>query len=485
MSAGAGDGLARRARRAGMAGFGAAALTLRARGAGAGAMASGGSERRLALVASEREAVLLGPGRPASRVWSFGEEFLPVVRMRRGERLVASLENRLAEHTTIHWHGVRVPNAQDGVPYVTQPPVEPGQSFTYDFVPPDTGTFFFHPHCNTIVQLGRGLAGVLVVEGDETRPYDADLVLALKDWRLAEDGGWLPFTSPAAAARAGTFGTVRTVNAQIAPRIPVPAGGDIRLRILNLDPTRIGQLGIESAEAAVVAIDGMGLSPFPLDTWRLGPAMRIDVVIRAPAPGETATLVDYFAPEPVTLATLVGAGQPPARRRKGFDPAPLLRNDLPVPEVKSAEKLRFAFASASGGLARIAAEGDALATALLDSLCTAEVTNWSINKRSWASRDHANLPAPLAELAVGLSYVAELSNETPHPHPIHMHGMMFRVLGSSTRKLPDCYCDTVLLTPKERLTIAFRPDAPGDWMFHCHLIEHQETGMMGFLRVRG
>ena len=95
-----------------------------------------------------------------------------MLRLKAGERLRADVENRLSragEHITIHWHGIRLPNEQDGVPYLTQPPIRPGERFAYDFVPPDTGTFFFHTHCNTAEQLGRGLAGILIVEGDETR----------------------------------------------------------------------------------------------------------------------------------------------------------------------------------------------------------------------------------------------------------------------------------------------------------------------------
>jgi FtsP/CotA-like multicopper oxidase with cupredoxin domain len=140
----------------------------------------------LDLVAAERPFPLLGPGRPPVPLWTYGEgDPLPVIRVPRGRPLLARLENRLPERTTVHWHGVRLPNAMDGVPGLTQRPVDPGESFAYEFAPPDAGTFFFHPHCNTTEQLGRGLAGVLVVEGDaEDGAYDADLVLALKDWRI-------------------------------------------------------------------------------------------------------------------------------------------------------------------------------------------------------------------------------------------------------------------------------------------------------------
>ena len=442
-------------------------------------------EKQVSLVAAERGAKLLGADGPESRLWTYGDDLFRLVRLTQGETLAVDFENRLPEHTSIHWHGLRIPNDQDGVPYVTQPPVRPGERHAYRFTPPDAGTFWFHPHCDTVSQLGRGLAGVMVVDGDETKPYDADVVVVLKDWRLDEaTGGWLPFATTRGELRAGTFGTVRTANGERAPTIPLPAGGDCRLRLLNLDSTRVGDLSFDGLEAAVVAIDGNAVAPFPLTDWRLGPAMRLDVVVRAPAPGKTGTLVDYFAAKPVTLATFRGEGE--ARPARDFDPAPLTRNPIPEPKLKGADRLSFAFATASGGKAKLAAAaegGSALEQALLDSLCSASTVNWSINRESWPAGDHSQVPPPLFTLREGRTYVAELSNETPHVHPIHLHGFTFKVLKSTRAGTPVHYADTVLLTPNDRITIAFVADRPGDWMVHCHLIEHQETGMMGYLKV--
>ncbi|RXF69260.1 multicopper oxidase family protein [Hansschlegelia zhihuaiae] len=439
-------------------------------------------EHRLSLVAAERSAKLLGPDGPTTPVWTYADDLFHLVRMRLGETLHAELDNRLSEHTAIHWHGLRIPNDQDGVPYVTQPPVKPGERHAYDFTPPDAGTFWFHPHCDTVAQLGRGLAGVLIVEGDETQPYDADVALVLKDWRIDEaTGQFIEFSTTRGALRAGTFGTVRTVNGGPAPRLELPAGGDARIRLLNLDSTRVGDIGIEGAEAAVVAIDGNPVSPFPLKEWRLGPAMRLDLVVRVPAEGGEARLFDYFAAKPVLLATIAGEGED--RKPAAFDPAPLSRSDVPEPKLKGAGRLSFAFATASEKKAALAVEADPLSAALLDSLCAAQKTNWTINREAWPAGGDSRLPKPLALLKLGRSYVAELSNETPHVHPIHLHGFTFKVLRSTRRDLPVHFADTVLLTPKERITIAFVADRPGDWMIHCHLIEHQETGMMGYLKV--
>lgn len=452
------------------------------------------------LAAVEGEATVLGPGRPASRVWRFVAEgaesagLFPVLRARAGERLAVTLENRLPQHTSIHWHGVRVPNAMDGVPYLTQAPVNPGESFAYAFDPPDPGTYFLHPHCNESGQSGRGLLAVLVVEGDAKYAPDADLVVAVKDWRLAPDGAFLPFETREGAGRAGTFGTVRGVNGLAGPMsATVPAGGEVRLRCLNLDGTRILRLGIEGAEAAAVAADGHAMAPVAVDevsggSWRIGPGMRVDLLARAPArAGETLRVVDYGAAEPWTLATLTVAGEVRARKR-AFDPAGFLRPPgLPRARVEGALRLTFAMSATAG--ASLATEvlgtlppDDPLAAQLLDSLCVRDASLWAINKATWPTSANAALPPPLGTIAAGRTVVFELVNVTPHPHPIHLHGHVFEVLSTSRQRLPRHFADTVILDPRERAEIAFVA-APGDWMLHCHILEHLEYGMMGYVRV--
>ncbi len=422
---------------------------------------------------------LLGPGRPTCRLWTYGETLLPVFRARRGDRIVATLENALPEHTTVHWHGIRLENAMDGVPFVTQPPVEPGQRFTYDFALPDTGTFFFHPHCNEAGQVGHGLAGILIVEGDEGKPYDGEIVLAAKDWRLDPDGSFLPFWTDLGASRGGTFGTVRTVNGE--PRVSktIPARADVRVRLLNLDSTRILEIGVEGGPAAVVAVDGNPIPPFPLDTWRMGPAMRLDLIVRTPDAGAAVKLVDYNVAEPYVLAEFRAVGEP--LRRGVFEPTQLIPSDIPEPDLAAAERQSYVF-SAAGANGASATPADSLAQDLVNSLCLGSRTFWAINKRPWPITGHTVPPAPLADLKAGASYRFTLQNATPHPHPIHLHGHTFKVLASSRRQHPPYWADTVLLGAKERVEIAFVA-REGDWMFHCHILEHIETGMMGYFRV--
>jgi FtsP/CotA-like multicopper oxidase with cupredoxin domain len=271
---------------------------------------------------------------------------------------------------------------------------------------------------------------------------------------------------------------VRTANDRVEPVLEVPAGGNVRLRILNIDPTRIAELGLEGAPAAVIAIDGNGLPPVPLESWRLGPAMRIDLSLRAPGPGEEAVLYDYFSAEPVPLARLRGVGAPLDRGR--FDPAPLIPSDFLVPDLEKAETFRLTFQTTAVASDLVLPDGQVLRFA--DSLCLSSDTLWAIDRKSWPEAGHQQLPPPLFDLTRGKSYVIELVNLSQYQHPIHLHGVTFQVLdprqGASGQR-----ADTVLLGPRDRVRIAFVADNPGDWMLHCHIIEHQETGMMGWFRI--
>jgi FtsP/CotA-like multicopper oxidase with cupredoxin domain len=440
--------------------------------------------RTFSLRSREVKLPLLGEGGPQTRLWLYADAPLPVIRVARGEPVRVRFQNDLpAEHSSIHWHGIRVPNAMDGVPYITQKPVAPGSSFVYDFTPPDAGTFFFHPHCNEVGQVGHGLAGIVIVEGDEPAPFDDDIILAAKDWRLAPDGSFLPFSTIKGASRAGTFGTVRTVNGATAFARSVPASANLRLRLLNLDATRVIEVGVEGAAAYVIAIDGNAVTPFPLDTWRMGPAMRLDLAMRSPAAGAAFRVIDYGVAEPHELAVMTADGAP--LRDEAFNPSPLIPSPIPVPDLASAETQTYLFGAASDSIASFVDSldpDDPLSAVILDSLCTGDETFWSINKLSWPRDGHEKVPPPLARLQAGRSYRFILQNGTPHPHPIHLHGHSFTVLTSSKREVPVHRADTVLAAPKERVEIAFVA-REGDWMLHCHILEHLETGMMGYVRV--
>lgn len=431
------------------------------------------------LIAKERPRKLFADG-PVLPFWTYSDDPLPIIKVPKGGRLKTHFTNELPEHTSIHWHGIRLPNHMDGVPYVTQKPVYTGESHLYDFTLPDSGLFPFHSHCNTVEQLGRGLAGALLVTGDETKPYDDDVLCIIKDWRLGENGEFLDFFTDEGASRGGTFATVRTANLEKVPVMEVPANADVRLRIMSVNNSRVGQIGIEGHNgAAIISTDGQAVAPFPLSTWRLGSAMRMDVVVRTPKNGGEAIVYDYFAPKPVVIAKLKSVG--PNLQRGDFDPAPLYAPDIAEPDLSNAIYKRVDFTATATPSYVELPNGEELNYA--DSLCLSDKTYWAMNKQTWPEDGHQKLPAPILNLSKGRTYVIELVNGTPHMHPIHIHGHTFLYLKSNKESLPKHFTDTVLIKPKERVHVAFVADNPGDWMFHCHIIEHAESGMMSILRV--
>jgi FtsP/CotA-like multicopper oxidase with cupredoxin domain len=432
--------------------------------------------RAVTLTAREQQ-VALTPG-THTPAWLFGERPFPVLRMRKGEVLDVTLHNRLSQHSAIHWHGVRGPNAMDGVPYLTQAPVQPGQSFRYRFTPPDAGTYFFHPHCNTAEQLGRGLVGALIVEDPAERGFADDVVLVLKDWRLDDDGGFLPFVTAATASRAGAFGTLRTVNGRNQPALAV-AAGEVRLRLINADSSRICALGLEGGAARIIAIDGAPVEPFALNRWRFGPGMRVDLAVRVEAAARL-TLLDDFAATPEILATFIG-GRAGGRTAASFT-APGASADFTGVTRHSLELGADAASPTVPDLAPIVLP-DGRRIDLADSLCLAQGAFWTIDGQAWPERDHNRLPPPLMRLQRGQRVVLEFFNATPRVHPMHVHGHTLDILSASRLIRPRHRADTVLVMPNERVEAAFVADNPGAWMIHCHVIEHQETGMMGWFLV--
>jgi FtsP/CotA-like multicopper oxidase with cupredoxin domain len=150
-------------------------------------------------------------------VWTYNGTIPgPAVRLRQGTPFRATVENRLTENTTVHWHGIRLPNAMDGVPGLTQKSIAAGERFEYAFTPPDAGTFWYHSHDDSLVQMGRGLAGALIVEEAEPPPVDHELLWIIQDWRLTSDAQIAPgFNNRMEAAMDGRVGNTVTVNGRV------------------------------------------------------------------------------------------------------------------------------------------------------------------------------------------------------------------------------------------------------------------------------
>jgi len=226
--------------------------------------------------------------------WGYGGTVPgPVIRVRQGTPLRVVLENGLTQDTTIHWHGIRLPNAMDGVPHLTQAPVAPGGRFEYAFVPPDAGTYWYHPHANAPEQLGRGLSGALIVEEPKPYPADRDLVWLLDDWMLDRHGHVVDgFDDYHARSHDGRVGNTVTINGALPDEVAVRPHERIRLRLINAANARIFRLRLGDLPAHVIALDGQPVAPFEAGRVVLGPGMRADLVLDVTLPAVSPDVVE-------------------------------------------------------------------------------------------------------------------------------------------------------------------------------------------------
>ena len=445
-------------------------------------VSAGGDPRDFSLAALPAQLPLRGTSHPAVAAWTYGGTAPgPLLRVRQGERLRVRVENKLPQATTVHWHGVRVPNAMDGVPHLTQPPIEPGSSFLYEFPAPDAGTYWYHSHLHSAEQLDRGMYGLLIVDERDPPAVDRDIAWVLDDWRLAQSGQVSEtFGNAHDMAHAGRIGNVVTVNGRPPADFPLRAGERMRLRLVNAANARIFALEFTAHSPVVIAMDGQPVTPHapPGGNVILAPGMRIDLILDGTGrPGERHVVHDNFYPRAAYELLHLHYASEPLRAKPLPPPAALAANALAEPDLARARTHEIVF---EGGMM------GSLHQALLDGrpmdmrALLGHGKAWAVNGRVAAG--HHMEPALI--LARGGSFVFALRNRTRWHHPIHLHGHAFRVLrrnGQATAHRE--WQDTVLMAPDENVDIAFVADNPGDWMFHCHILEHQEGGMMSVVRV--
>ena len=211
------------------------------------------------------------PGRKV-KAWAYnGQVPGPQIRVREGDRVRVKLTNKLSESTSIHFHGLEVPNDQDGVPFITQPPVKPGESYTYEFTVPNAGSHMYHSHHNAAIQVGLGLLGAFVVE--PKRPVaahkaDMDYVMVLNDGYhgYTLNGKGFPATEP----------------------IVCGLGQTVRIRFMN-EGMMIHPMHLHGMHMTVIAKDGWDQPmPWKCDTLNIAPGERWDVLVKASNPGTWA-----------------------------------------------------------------------------------------------------------------------------------------------------------------------------------------------------
>jgi len=417
-----------------------------------------GQVRRFELTAAPAEWGVVPPYRTA--VWAYnGTVPGPVLRVKLGETVKVKLTNKLTQATTMHWHGIRVPNAMDGVPGVTQAPIEPGASFTYQFTTKDPGTFWFHPHLNAPEQIERGLYGALIVADPKEPRYSQDLVWVLDDW-LFENGASIhdQFVTGHDLAHDGRWGNVASVNGRYLPSIPVKAGERLRVRLINAANGRVFSPAFEGVTPKVIAVDGMlAGAPFPLTEFNLAPGNRLDLdlVIPKDAAGKQLVVSNRFGRAPQTLAFLDVAAHTVVKTPT-FEPPKAAHFPAWTGALAAPVAHEFILDAERGGPYGI---------------------RWTIDGKT----GHENIAAILP---YGKFSRLRFTNQSGRLHPMHLHGQFFKLLATDDEPAQENFWrDTLLIGPQQSVDVGLVPLDKGLWANHCHILEHAEAGMMSTLKV--
>ncbi len=415
------------------------------------------------------------PGPDAkSTNWLYGGSFPgQPIRVREGDVLRADVTNELPEGTTIHWHGVPVPNEMDGVPGLTQKPIENGETFTYQYRAEPAGTYFYHSHVG--LQLDRGLYGPLIIEEKDPHvEYDREYVVLFDDYLSGEPrplsesggssgsgggmmgggGGGMMSNQMGGGGGGGMMGDRRPPYAGLLangrlpanpPRFEVREGEKVRLRFVNASSATIFRVRTAGHRMNITHADGRPVEPTTVDSFIFGSGERYDAVIEADNPGVWEVRADA-----------VDGSEPPARGVLAYEGA----SGSPRAPSSSGRRLGYDDLHAVDPLSL---SGRPDRTFDLTLSRGGGSYTWTIDGQVYPDAD------PL-RINRGDHVRVRMTNHSPVPHPMHLHGHFF--------KFSDLVKDTVLVPGHMgSVTFDFRADNPGDWLFHCHNLYHLEAGM--------
>ncbi len=448
----------------------------------------------------------------ATRVTSLPESYIgPIIRARKGDRLRIRLSNELDEATIIHWHGMRVPPAMDGHPRYAIPP---GEEFVYEFEIRDrAATYWFHPHAHgsTASQVYRGLAGLLIVSDEEEDALDLptaenDVPLVIQD-RLFDDQNRLVYTPSTRMMMNGFLGDTVLVNGQ--PEFVLSAGTRAyRLRLLNGSNSRTYKLAWNDASPLVVIATDGGLLQNPVERTyaMLAPGERLDL---------WADFSKYPVGAEISLESLEFTGADFGMHMMSMGGGMMGNGGhgvtTGIPNGAAMRIMRVRVDRQETETRMLPATLSALSKFVLEDAVNAgsprrfsisvvmrmmHGMQWGFDGRTFRMNEVAdNETIPFDTLEAW-----EIVNETfpmAMNHPIHIHGAQFQVIGRSALPtfsanwdsvregyIDDGWKDTVLLMPGERAKLLIRfNDFKGEYMYHCHNLEHADRGMMRNLRV--
>ena len=395
------------------------------------------------------------------KAWGFNNQIPgPVIRAKKGDTLSIKVKNDLTEPTVIHWHGIRLPASMDGTGDA-QRPIQPGEEFEYKFVVPDAGTFWYHSHQNETVQMERGMYGAIIVEDDSDLRVDADKVIMIDDMKLNRDNSFKEgnFFSRWAERHDGRQGDILLINGKENSVIDIHAGQTERWRFINSSSARYFVLHLDGRSFRIIGTDG-GLveKPVVVTEVLITPGERVDILAGPFSEGDSFSIESL----PYNRSTFLKA------KRERFATVRVGRAEPSIAFIPDFLRKIEPLAGKDAAINRKInlAVGPSLRHGI----------DFLINNMV-----HGNdKPVYVGELQVW-----EVFNTSLMDHPFHLHGYFFQVL-EDKGKAPEfsAWKDTINLRPRTKVKIAWMPDnRPGMWMYHCHIIEHHEAGMMANFEV--
>ena len=419
-------------------------------------------------------------GKPASRYAVYQPDGTWGLTLNEGDRFVVRLENGLSVPSGLHWHGLNPPWPQDGVPFLSGPPVAPGSFADYDFPALPAGTRWMHSHMG--LQEQDLLAAPLIVREKSAIASGLPEIVAMFEdfsWRaptqiLADLRKPRPMAAmPAAGGMAHQHMDLNdvTYDAFLAnhrtladpPVFDVERGGEVRLRLINGAASTNFWIDLGALEGTLIAVDGNPVQPVRGRLFPLAIAQRADIVVRVPSDG---------AALPVLAR---GEGQ---RLQAGI----VLR-----PRGAAVAKLSTMGEQATPALGLVEEMAlratQPLAARPVDQSVPIDLTG-AMTGYEWGVGVHGMQALPVT-VDKGQRVELVMRNTTMMAHPMHLHGHSFQVVGVDDRRFPGAMRDCVLVPPMTTVRVAFDADNPGLWAYHCHNLYHMAAGMFATVAYRG
>ncbi|MDP2666708.1 MAG: multicopper oxidase family protein [Candidatus Diapherotrites archaeon] len=423
----------------------------------------------------------------------------PFLKVKQGSHAKINFVNQLPEPTTVHWHGIRVANKDDGVPGSTQKEVASGKTYQYDLIFPDAGLYWYHPHVREDRQQDLGMYGLIWVEPQNPLPVMKEFTWALDDIQLSKNKIQVSGDKTLFALM-GRYGNQLLVNGQSDARVQTQTGEWVRFLLVNVSNARPMRFAIDEQTLYVRAMDG-GFLPEPVETDAviLAPSERAIVEVQFSQPGVYEVLNQTPIGKAVFGTIEVGSSSialsdipewvpdsadlPPIEKLemlKGIEPD--WEYDIAL-DWPSMESMMGGGHTMHGGTSSDGVEWEDSMFMMNAGTSSEDVT--------WILRDPVtgNENMDIMQTASMDSWkVIRLKNlkDSMHPmqHPIHLHGQRFVVLTIDGKPVENAsWKDTVLIPSGSTIDIAVEFSNPGEWMLHCHTAEHLESGMMTNIHV--